>query len=220
MSSTTRMWPRSAWLTRSGVERLLGVTNSKVRRMQQAGELPFVRDERGVCLFPRREIEHMAAMAGRYPGIAAPGPVVAKACALFAQGRTWKEVVILLGELGMGQPIDIVRAIHGQWCEHEAAKRATTPALDEPRKDARDLDEDGDPDIDTWLRAQDVARRRAQEVFEDEERAWDHERRLRRPAGPDGARDHRQPREPAPSPRAAHDAPYALVRALAQRALR
>jgi len=151
--------------------------------MQLAGKLPFVRDEHGVCRFSRKEIEQMAAAASKkdpYEGIA-PGPVTAKACALFAQGRTWKEVVIVLGELGMGQPIEVVRAIHRQWSEREGpAARANTPAT-------CDAEEGGDNDrhadeLERWQREQDAARQRAQKAFDDEQRAWDEERRRSSPA--------------------------------------
>ena len=191
------MWHRSIWITRKGVERLLGIDNSKVRRMQKSGDLPFVRDENGVCRFPRREIERMAIEQGRVVS-AAPGHVAGRAFAFFEQGKTWPEVVVLLDQNGMGQTVDVVRALHAQYREGNAhrfpavlAKEPASPKRrvvvpprepDEPEVDVAEPAED--PEVAAWLCEQDEAHRAAQEAFEREQRAWDEERRQRDEVGP------------------------------------
>ena len=62
-------FPKTFWLTSRGVERLLGIDRSKVRRMKKAGDVPFVLDHRGVARFPRKEIEEMAQAKGQIVGV-------------------------------------------------------------------------------------------------------------------------------------------------------
>jgi hypothetical protein len=180
------MWPKSVWITRKGVERLLGVDKSKVRRMQDAGELPFVRDERGVSRFPLKEIEEMAQARGRIIGVP-PGPVAAKVFALLAQGKTWQEVMIALGQLGMAQPVEVVRKLHEQFLDQD--KRASTPVFRHARgpiqpESAREDEAVGEDvpttaDTDEWQRLQDETRRRAQADQDRDQREWEHAQRAR-----------------------------------------
>jgi len=188
------MWHKSIWITRKGVERMLGIDNSKVRRMQKSGDLPFVRDEHGVCRFPRKEIELIAIAQGRI-GIAAPGHVTGKAFTFFAQGKTWQEVVILLDQHGMGQTADVVRALHAQFRDRDKRRMPEVLAREpaSPKRGVvddnhstgigeREADEVGpadDPELAAWQREQDEAHRQAQAAFDREQAAWDEERRHR-----------------------------------------
>lgn len=179
---------KTGWITKKGVERLLGIDRSKVRRMQKAGELPFVRDERGVARFPRKEIEEMAQAKGRIIGVP-PGPTAAKAFALFAQGKTWQEVMIALGQLNLAQPVEVVRKLHEQFLDQDQRpahserasvskrKRAVRPDREDQEADVSN----GDmvPDVDEWQREQVEVAKRAQAELDREQRAWEDAQRER-----------------------------------------
>jgi len=203
------MWAKNVWITRRGVELLLGVDNSKVRRMQDAGELPFVRDSRGVYRFPRMEIERIAAARGRVIG-ASTGHIAGTAFELFAQGKTWQEAVICLAKLGVPQSVEAVRTLHAQFLERDRRppeKRGGPPDLipddadtsaDDDNNDG-DSDGDGDAELNAWLREQDEAHRRAQDAFEREQHEWDEARRQRAERTTRRGASGRAPRSPVPA---------------------
>ncbi len=174
---------KTFWLKSKGVERLLGIDRSKVRRMKAAGDLPFVCDERGVAHFPRKEVEEMAQAKGRIIGVA-PGPVVAKAFALFAQGKTWQEVVIALGQDPRhAQPVEVVRTLHAQFLDQD--KRP--PPVARPKRAAAsegvvDAEVYAGQDVDQWQQEQADAALHAQAQHDREQRAWEEEQRKRNEA--------------------------------------
>ncbi len=167
-----RRGAKSEFITRIDVQHLLGVDRSKVKRMQRSGELPSVRDERGIHRFPRELVEQMAGARGRIVG-AAPGPITAKAFAMFAQGKTWQEVVIALE-----QPTEVVRDLLAKYREKDepsSAKLRTVRQGANPEDDALEPEDD----LDAWQHEQREALRRAQAQLEYEQRAWEEAQRGR-----------------------------------------
>jgi excisionase family DNA binding protein len=179
-------FPKSFWLTIKGVERLLGWHRSRIRRSMKKGELPFVRDHNRYARFPRTEIEQFAQELGRIVH-GASGKVAARAFALFAEGKTWQEVLIILGREmpHLAQPVEVVRRLHAQFLDQDKRPASTTMEHGEPRSGPPAIEDPNDPmpepvlDADEWRRQQEKEARRAQAAHEREERNWQEDQRRR-----------------------------------------
>lgn len=117
------------WLTRNQVIDMLGVSVMTLKAWEKRGRLTSQRTERvatdgRICtmyVYDPREVAKIPKRAPIGAANTAPGEVAARAYELFAQGATFREIVVELRETS-----ETVRALHERWLDDGGADLVIT----------------------------------------------------------------------------------------------